>query len=84
MCRDQCRCVCVGVFVMCVRAYSIDPPPQAMSLACTTGQSVAREVPFKNAGNVPVRVRLKVTSDTDHFTVTPDFLLMEPMEVGIN
>ena len=55
--------------------------PQALSLSCTTGQAVTRDVPFKNAGNIPVRVRMKTSSDTDNFTVTPDFLLMEPREV---
>ena len=43
---------------------------------------MAREVPFRNAGNIPLRVRLKVAGEqAGLFTITPDFLLMEPGEV---
>ena len=54
---------------------------QAISLSCTAGQLVSREVPFKNAGNIPLRVRLHTSPDSAHFTIAPDFLLMEPNEV---
>ena len=56
---------------------------QSVSLSCYAGQVMSRRVPFKNAGNIPLRVKLKVSgSQSKVFTVSPDFLLMEPGEVG--
>ena len=56
---------------------------QALSLSCTAGQAVTRDVPFKNAGNIPLKVRLKVTTDIpDTLSLNPEFLLMEPREVS--
>ena len=56
---------------------------QAVSFSCSAGRVVAREVPFRNAGNIPLRVRLKVAGEQARlFAITPDFLLMEPGEVG--
>lgn len=56
---------------------------QAVSFSCSAGRVVVREVPFRNAGNIPLRVRLKVAGEqAGLFAITPDFLLMEPGEVG--
>ena len=57
---------------------------QAVSLSCSAGRVVGREVPFRNAGNVTLRVKLKVAGEQAQlFTITPDFLLMDPGEVEI-
>lgn len=51
-------------------------------MSCAAGRATSRELPFRNAGNIPLRVRLKVSSDhPELFSVSPDFLLIEPKQV---
>ena len=53
---------------------------QALSLSCLAGQTITREVPFKNAGNIPLNVAFEFSSGCDHFAVSPDFLEMSASE----
>ena len=56
-----------------------------MSLSCTVGHAVTRDVPIKNIGNIPLKVRLDVGGvDHTHFTVSPCTLHMEPQEVYVS
>ena len=53
---------------------------QALSISCTERQIVTREVPFKNAGNIPLRIALKFSTSCDHFSVSPNTLDLTPSE----
>ena len=55
---------------------------QALSLSCTEKQSVTRDIPFKNAGNIPLTVALKFSTECDHFCVTPTTFELTPDEEG--
>ena len=52
---------------------------------CAAGRATTKELPFRNAGNIPLRVRLKVSSDhPELFSISPDFLLIQPRQVKLN
>ena len=53
---------------------------QALSLSSSEGRSITRDVPFKNAGNIPLQIALEFSPDCKHFYVTPDFLELSPSE----
>ena len=51
---------------------------QALSFSCCEGQSITRDVPFKNGGNIPLQIALEFSTECKHFQVTPDFLKLSP------
>ena len=53
---------------------------QALSVTCREGQAATREVPFKNAGNIPLQVAFEFSADCKHFEVSPEFLELSPSE----
>lgn len=48
-----------------------------LSLSCLAGSTVTRTVPLKNAGNVPIQVKLKTSEKAVHFSVYPEVLHLE-------
>eukprot|EP00731_Ephydatia_muelleri_P026161 Em0018g261a len=48
-----------------------------LSLSCLAGSTVTRAVPLKNAGNVPILVKLKTSEKAAHFSVYPEVLHLE-------
>lgn len=55
---------------------------QTLSLSCLAGSTVTRAVPLKNAGNVPILVKLKTSEKAAHFSVYPEVLHLEVNQVG--
>ena len=53
---------------------------QALSLSCSERRSIIRELPLKNAGNIPLQIALKFSANCAHFQVTPDSLKLSPAE----
>ncbi|CAI8051329.1 Centrosomal protein of 192 kDa [Geodia barretti] len=53
---------------------------QALSFSCCEGQTITRDVPFKNGGNIPLQIALEFSTECKHFRVTPDFLELSPSE----
>ena len=53
---------------------------QDMSFSCDVGGSISRSVPLKNAGNVPIVVKMEC--DQHVFTVHPDVLELKQNEVS--
>ena len=56
---------------------------QAISLSCSEGQEAARDIPFKNAGNIPLHVRFQVSPDSAPFSASPTALTIPPAKVGV-
>ena len=53
---------------------------QHMSFSCDVGGSISRSVPLKNAGNVPIVVKMEC--DQCVFTLHPDVLELKQNEVS--
>ena len=53
---------------------------QALTLSCSEKRGISREVPFKNAGNIPLQITLKFSANCNYFLVDPSSLQLSPGE----
>ncbi|XP_043973198.1 centrosomal protein of 192 kDa isoform X2 [Gambusia affinis] len=53
---------------------------QTVSLFAPVGKSSEQTLPLKNAGNIDVRLKLKISGSSDSFSVTPDELSLRVAE----